>query len=82
MITGDHKDTATAIARDIGILPRDTHIDDDSNHREILTGQELEELSEEEYNKIAKDIKVYARVYPEQKGESLRYCKTMVKLFQ
>ena len=68
MITGDHKDTATAIARDIGILPRDTHIDDDdSNHREILTGQELEELSEEEYNKIAKDIKVYARVYPEQK---------------
>ena len=67
MITGDHKDTATAIARDIGILPRDSHIEDDSNHREILTGQELEELSEEEYNKIAKDIKVYARVYPEQK---------------
>ena len=68
MITGDHKDTATAIAREIGILNRDAHIDDENqNHKEILTGQELEDLSDEEYERIAKDIKVYARVYPEQK---------------
>ena len=62
MITGDHKDTATAIAKELGILH-----DNDGQNKEILTGQELEDLSDEEYMKIAKDIKVYARVYPEQK---------------
>ena len=68
MITGDHKDTATAIAKEIGILNRDAHIgEENQNHKEILTGQELEDLSDEEYERIAKDIKVYARVYPEQK---------------
>ena len=65
MITGDHKDTATAIAKELGILRRNYNNED--NHREILTGQELEDLSDEEYEKIAKDIRVYARVYPEQK---------------
>ncbi|WP_295621966.1 HAD-IC family P-type ATPase [uncultured Methanobrevibacter sp.] len=64
MITGDHKDTATAIAKEIGILQG---YDSNNHHKEVLTGQELEDLSEEEYEKIAKDIKVYARVYPEQK---------------
>ena len=64
MITGDHKDTATAIAREIGILHG---YDENDSHKEVLTGQELEDLSDEEYEKIAKDIKVYARVYPEQK---------------
>jgi Ca2+-transporting ATPase len=64
MITGDHKDTATAIAKDIGIL---YETNDNDNRKEVLTGQELEDLSDEEYRKIAKDIKVYARVYPEQK---------------
>ena len=64
MITGDHKDTATSIARDIGIL---YETNDNDNRKEVLTGQELEDLSDEEYRKIAKDIKVYARVYPEQK---------------
>ena len=62
MITGDHKDTATAIAKELGILH-----ENDGQNKEILTGQELEDLSDEEYMKIAKDIKVYARVYPEQK---------------
>ena len=64
MITGDHKDTATAIAKEIGIL---NESDDGGDYKEVLTGQELEDLSDEEYMKIAKDIKVYARVYPEQK---------------
>lgn len=66
MITGDHKDTATAIAREIGIL-KSTQSSENSNKKQILTGQELEDLSDEEYEKIAKDIRVYARVYPEQK---------------
>ena len=67
MITGDHKDTATAIAMELGILPRDYYIHEENYNNSILTGQELEDLSDEEYNEIAKDIKVYARVYPEQK---------------
>ena len=62
MITGDHKDTATAIAKELGILH-----ENNGPNIEILTGQDLEDLSDEEYMKIAKDIKVYARVYPEQK---------------
>ena len=64
MITGDHKDTATAIAKEIGILHE---IDENQDHKSVLTGQELEDLSDEAYNNIAKDIRVYARVYPEQK---------------
>ena len=64
MITGDHKDTATAIAKEIGILHE---TNENQDYKSVLTGQELEDLSDEEYNKIAKDIRVYARVYPEQK---------------
>lgn len=67
MITGDHKDTATAIAMELGILPRDYYIHEKNYNKSVLTGQELEDLSDDEYNEIAKDIKVYARVYPEQK---------------
>lgn len=64
MITGDHKDTATAIAREIGILNEN---DQKNIINHILTGEELDKLSDEEYRNIAEEIKVYARVYPEQK---------------
>lgn len=57
MITGDHQDTAAAIAREIGIL----------TDGRVINGEELDDLSEEEYLKIVDDIQVYARVYPEQK---------------
>lgn len=73
MITGDHKDTATAIAKEIGIL---NESDDGGDYKEVLTGQELEDLSDEEYMKIAKDIKVYARVYPEQKKDYRSFTKS------
>ncbi|MGL5347956.1 MAG: cation-translocating P-type ATPase [Peptostreptococcaceae bacterium] len=58
MITGDHKTTAKAIAEDIGIM-----IDGDL----ALTGQELDELSDEELDKDLEKISVYARVSPENK---------------
>ena len=64
IITGDHKDTALAIAEEIGIISREELESEDIF---TLTGQELEELDEEEYKRIANNIKVYARVYPEQK---------------
>ncbi len=58
MITGDHKATAVAIAREIGIL---------GNEDKAITGAELQEMSQEELEKQVKDISVYARVSPEHK---------------
>jgi len=58
MITGDHKLTAVAIAKEIGI-----HKEGDM----VLTGEELEKMSDEEYEKIVDKVTVYARVSPMDK---------------
>lgn len=58
MITGDHKTTARAIARDIGIAEEGDI---------ALTGQELDALSEKELHAKLEQISVYARVSPENK---------------
>ena len=58
MITGDHKITATAIAKSLGIL---------ENEDEAITGTELEQMSDEELEKNVKNYSVYARVSPEHK---------------
>ena len=58
MITGDHKVTATAIAKQIGIY----HEGDMS-----VTGQELDKMSDRELDKVLGNISVYARVSPENK---------------
>ena len=61
MITGDHQDTAEAIAKRLGIIdPNDTE-----DH--VFTGAELNELSYEEFQKVFKQYSVYARVSPEHK---------------
>lgn len=57
MITGDHPATAEAIARELQIL----------NSGRLITGVELDRLSEAEYEKQADEIEVYARVSPEHK---------------
>ena len=59
MITGDHKLTAQAIARQIGLKDR------------ALTGEELDKLSQEKLKKIAKEIEIYARVNPIHKVKIL-----------
>ena len=58
MITGDHKITAIAIAKALGIL---------ENESEALTGAELEQMSDEELTKNIRSYSVYARVSPEHK---------------
>ena len=63
MITGDHKITATAIARALGILKEDS---------EAITGSELEEMSQEELEQKVTHYSVYARVSPEHKVRIVR----------
>lgn len=58
MITGDHRDTAVAIAMELGII-------DDS--AEAITGAQLNEMSDEEFAEKVDKIYVYARVQPEHK---------------
>ena len=58
MITGDHKITATAIAKKLGIL---------ENENEAITGADLEKMTDEELEKNVRKYSVYARVSPEHK---------------
>ncbi len=58
MITGDHIDTAAAIARELGILTDGTC---------AITGAQLSQLSDDEFRDVFQSISVYARVQPEHK---------------
>ena len=65
MITGDHIDTAVAIAQELGIL---------DGHTKAITGSQLNEMSDEEFEKVFRDISVYARVQPEHKTRIVNAC--------
>lgn len=58
MITGDHLETARAIARDLGIL---------ESKDKAITGQELDKMTQEQLEKNIRDYSVFARVTPEHK---------------
>ncbi len=58
MITGDHKDTALAIAKDLGIA---------DNESQCITGSDLNELTQEQLNHKVRNLRVFARVSPEHK---------------
>ncbi len=58
MITGDHIDTAVAIAKELGIITEETY---------AITGAQLNEMSDKEFEEQFFNISVYARVQPEHK---------------
>ena len=58
MITGDHKDTAVAIAKELGII---------TDASQAITGAELDDISDEDLGETVKKYGVYARVQPEHK---------------
>ena len=58
MITGDHKDTAVAIAKELGII---------TDASEAITGAELDDISDDDICEFVKKYGVYARVQPEHK---------------
>jgi Ca2+-transporting ATPase len=66
MITGDHKSTAWAVARELGMLTKDS---------KIITGQDMDNMSENEFFKQIDDIAVFARVTPRHKLKIVRTLK-------
>lgn len=71
MITGDHKDTAVAIAKDLGII---------TDASAAMTGAEINKLSDEELDDIIEKISVYARVQPEHKVRIVKAWKRKNKI--
>ena len=69
MITGDAKDTAQAIAREVGILEKEKAL--------VLTSKELNEISDEELIKILPDLRVVARALPADKNLLVKLAKSM-----
>jgi Ca2+-transporting ATPase len=61
MVTGDHKLTAVAVAEELNLLG------EEGTEGRVLTGEELEKISDEQLNKTVENIAIYARVSPEHK---------------
>lgn len=66
MITGDHKNTAVAIAKELGIA---------DNISQSITGSEIDELTDDEFSNRINDYRVFARVSPEHKVKIVRAFK-------
>ena len=62
MVTGDHKLTAVAVAKELNLIG-----ENENEEGRVLTGAELDKLSDEEFEKIVENVVIYARVSPEHK---------------
>lgn len=71
MITGDHKDTAYAIAKELGIC---------ESENQVTTGARLSEMTDEELAECVENYRVYARVSPEHKVRIVRAWKSKGKI--
>lgn len=71
MITGDHKDTAFAIAKELGIC---------TDQQAVITGQELNLLDDEAFANVVEKYRVYARVSPEHKVKIVKALKAKDKI--
>lgn len=67
MITGDHKNTAVAIAKELGLV---------EDISEAMSGSEIDSYSEEEFTKVVNNFKVFARVSPEHKVKIVKAFKS------
>ena len=71
MITGDHKDTAVAIAKELGII---------TDASQAITGAELDDISDEDFAERVNDYSVYARVQPEHKVRIVKAWRALGKV--
>ena len=69
MITGDHKLTATAVAKELNLLGEVVE------ENQVLTGEELEAMSDEELEAVVEKVVIYARVAPEHKSRIVKAWK-------
>lgn len=69
MITGDRKDTAVAIAKEAGLIKKDTDL--------VLTSDELQEIKDEELKKLLPNIRVVARALPSDKSRFVRIAQEL-----
>ena len=69
MITGDNKDTAVSIARELNLL--------DSDDDMVITSDKLNQMSDEEVREIFTNIKVIARAMPQDKSRLVNIAKSM-----
>jgi len=70
MVTGDHKLTAMAVAKELNLIG-----ENEDEEGRVLTGAELDKFSNKEFEKIVEDVVIYARVSPEHKVRIVKALK-------
>jgi Ca2+-transporting ATPase len=74
MVTGDHKLTAVAVAKELNLLAENEYAG------KVLTGEELDKMSDEQFNGTVENVVIYARVSPEHKMRIVKAWKAKGKI--